>query len=101
VALLDVEAAAISLVFDGTSGGALGASDAARKYAELQFTFGEGPCLDALPRLRSGHARPRRTALCGGRWNSNVVGDAISTSSSAATSRLNPLPFVHVPHQSH
>src|SRR5690349_4903591 len=34
-------------------------------------------------------------------WNSNVVGDTISTSSSAATSRLNPLPFVHLPHQSH
>jgi hypothetical protein len=48
VALLDVEAAAISLVFDGTSGGALGASDAARKYDELQFRFGEGPCRDAV-----------------------------------------------------
>ncbi|KAA0110584.1 GAF and ANTAR domain-containing protein [Mycolicibacterium sp. P1-5] len=49
VRLLAVDAAAISLVFDGTSSGTLGASgNLARAYDELQFTFGEGPCLDAV-----------------------------------------------------
>jgi hypothetical protein len=49
VGLLDVDAAAISLVFDGTSSGTLGSSGApARMYDELQFTFGEGPCLDSV-----------------------------------------------------
>ena len=51
VVLLDVDAAAISLVFDGTSSGTLGSSGApARMYDELQFTLGEGPCLDAVTR---------------------------------------------------
>ena len=44
VALFDVDAAAISLVFAGASSGTLGSSGApARVYDELQFTFGEGP----------------------------------------------------------
>lgn len=51
VGLLDIDAAAISLVFDGASGGTLGASGSpARMYDELQFTFGEGPCLDSVTR---------------------------------------------------
>lgn len=49
VTLLAVDGAAISLVFDGASSGTLGASDpSARAHDELQFTFGEGPCLDAV-----------------------------------------------------
>ena len=49
VALFDVDAAAISLIFDGASSGTLGSSGApARAYDELQFTFGEGPCLDSV-----------------------------------------------------
>jgi hypothetical protein len=49
VDLLDVDAAAISLIFDGTNTGTLGSSGApARMYDELQFTLGEGPCLDAV-----------------------------------------------------
>ncbi|MGA7051080.1 MAG: GAF and ANTAR domain-containing protein [Mycobacterium sp.] len=49
VVLFDVDAAAISLVFDGASGGTLGSSGTpARMYDELQFTFGEGPCLDSV-----------------------------------------------------
>lgn len=49
VALFDVDAAAISLVFDGASSGTLGASGApARVYDELQFTMGEGPCIDSV-----------------------------------------------------
>jgi hypothetical protein len=45
----EVDAAAISLVFDGASSGTLGASGAdARAYDELQFTHGEGPCLDSV-----------------------------------------------------
>jgi GAF domain-containing protein len=49
VVLFDIDAAAISLVFDGASSGTLGSSgDPARMYDELQFTLGEGPCLDSV-----------------------------------------------------
>jgi hypothetical protein len=49
VLLFDIDAAAISLVFDGASSGTLGSSsDPARTYDELQFTLGEGPCLDSV-----------------------------------------------------
>ena len=49
VVLFGVDAAAISLVFDGTNVGTLGASGvSARGYDELQFTLGEGPCLDSV-----------------------------------------------------
>jgi hypothetical protein len=49
VVLFDVDAAAISLVFDGSADGTLGASgEQARALDELQFTFGEGPCLDSV-----------------------------------------------------
>ena len=49
VVLFDVDAAAISLVFDGANSGTLGASgEPARMYDELQFTLGEGPCLDSV-----------------------------------------------------
>ncbi len=51
VVLLDIDAAAISLVFDGANTGTLGSSGApARIYDELQFTLGEGPCLDSVLR---------------------------------------------------
>jgi GAF domain-containing protein len=51
VALFEIDAAAISLVFDGASSGTLGSSSApARVYDELQFTLGEGPCLDSVSR---------------------------------------------------
>ncbi len=51
VVVLGVDAASISLVFDGASSGTLGSSSAlARMYDELQFTFGEGLCLDAVTR---------------------------------------------------
>ena len=51
MSLLDIDAAAISLVFDGANAGTLGASDAsARRYDELQFTLGEGPCLESVAR---------------------------------------------------
>src|SRR4029079_918119 len=49
VTLFGVDAAAISLVFDGTNTGTLAASGRpAREYDELQFTMGEGPCLDSV-----------------------------------------------------
>jgi hypothetical protein len=49
VMLFSIDAAAISLVFSGVTTGTLGASDAAaRVYDELQFTIGEGPCLDSV-----------------------------------------------------
>lgn len=48
VDLLGVDGAAISMVFEGTTQGTFGASsDASRRLDEYQFTFGEGPCLDA------------------------------------------------------
>ncbi|MBX7432580.1 GAF and ANTAR domain-containing protein [Mycobacterium sp. Y57] len=51
VTLLDVDAAAISLVFDGASTATLGCScTLARECDELQFTLGEGPCLDSVVR---------------------------------------------------
>lgn len=47
--LFDVDAAAISLVFDGANRGTLGSSgEPARMYDELQFLLGEGPCLDSV-----------------------------------------------------
>jgi hypothetical protein len=46
--LLGVDSAAISLIDDGVSRGTFGASDQnARTLDELQFTCGEGPCLEA------------------------------------------------------
>jgi hypothetical protein len=49
VVLFDVDAAAISLIFDGATAGTLGSSDStARMLDELQFTLGEGPCLDSV-----------------------------------------------------
>jgi len=49
VTLLAVDAAAISLVFDGANAATLGSSGPlARIYDELQFTLGEGPCLDSV-----------------------------------------------------
>ncbi|MFZ0832522.1 MAG: GAF and ANTAR domain-containing protein [Mycobacterium sp.] len=49
VGLLDIDAAAISIVFHGTATGTLGSSgEPARMYDELQFTLGEGPCVDAV-----------------------------------------------------
>lgn len=51
VVLFDVDAAAISVVYDGANMGTIGVSGpSARRYDELQFTFGEGPCLDAVER---------------------------------------------------
>lgn len=49
VDLIDVHAASISLIYDGANVGTLGvSSEPARTYDEVQFTVGEGPCLDAV-----------------------------------------------------
>lgn len=49
VDLLSVDGAALSLVHEGAMRGTFGASDAvSRRMDELQFTFGEGPCLDSV-----------------------------------------------------
>jgi len=68
VMLFDIDAAAISLIFAGSNSGTLGSSGtAARAYDELQFTFGEGPCLDSVstraPVLVADLAKPSN-----GRW---------------------------------
>lgn len=49
VELLPVDGAAISVIYDGVSHGTFGSSgDFSRRLDDLQFTFGEGPCLDAI-----------------------------------------------------
>lgn len=48
VDLLGVDGAAISVIHSGFSHGTYGASnESSRRLDEFQFTFGEGPCLDA------------------------------------------------------
>ena len=49
VGLFGVDGAAVSMVFDGASRGTFGSSsETSRRLDEYQFTFGEGPCLDAV-----------------------------------------------------
>jgi hypothetical protein len=53
VDLLTVDGAAISLIHEGTTRGTFGSSGPlSRRLDELQFTFGEGPCLDAARTAR-------------------------------------------------
>ena len=48
VRLLAVDGASISLTHEGSTQGTFGSSgDLSRRLDELQYTFGEGPCLDA------------------------------------------------------
>ena len=49
VELLEVDGASVSLTHEGSTQGTFGSSgDMSRQLDELQFTFGEGPCLDAV-----------------------------------------------------
>jgi hypothetical protein len=49
VDLLDVDGAAISLMLEGSSQGTFASSGGlSRQLDEFQFTFGEGPCIDAV-----------------------------------------------------
>ena len=49
VDLLEVDGASISLMHEGTSRGTFGSSnDLSRRLDSLQYTLGEGPCLDAV-----------------------------------------------------
>ncbi len=49
VELLNVDGAAVSVLRDGASVGTFGSSgELSRRLDEFQFTFGEGPCLDAV-----------------------------------------------------
>jgi GAF domain len=51
VRLLDVDGAAISVMLEGSTQGTIGSSgELSRQLDELQFTFGEGPCRDAVRR---------------------------------------------------
>ena len=53
VQLLDVDGAAISLVHEGATRGTFGSSSAlSRRLDAYQFTYGEGPCLDAVQQRR-------------------------------------------------
>ncbi|HWH99125.1 MAG TPA: ANTAR domain-containing protein [Propionibacteriaceae bacterium] len=80
VDLLDVDGAAISMVFDGASQGTYGASsEASRRLDEYQFTFGQGPCLDAAAVGAAVHA-PDLNAAQEQRWpvfTDAVLGDGI------------------------
>lgn len=69
VHLLSVDAAAISLVFDGAHTGTLGASDdQARAYDELQFILGEGPCLESVAQRAPVMVRDLAADVHTGRW---------------------------------
>jgi hypothetical protein len=49
VDLLDVDGASVSLMHEGTTRGTFGSSgELSRRLDELQFTFGEGPCLESV-----------------------------------------------------
>jgi hypothetical protein len=51
---LHVDGAAISLMHDGGSRGTFGSSsELSRRLDEFQFTFGEGPCLDAVSQSKT------------------------------------------------
>lgn len=53
VQLLDVDSAAISFIGGGTTQGTFGSSNQlSRTLDELQFTYGQGPCLDAVAERR-------------------------------------------------
>jgi hypothetical protein len=53
VDLLDVDGASISLIAQGKTQGTFGSSGSlSRTLDELQFTYGEGPCLDAVAQRR-------------------------------------------------
>ncbi|ROR91880.1 GAF and ANTAR domain-containing protein [Nocardioides aurantiacus] len=54
VELLGMDGAAVSMIYEGVSRGTFGASgEDGRRLDEYQFTFGEGPCLDAVTHRRS------------------------------------------------
>ena len=54
VGLLEMDGAAVSVVLDGTASGTFGSSGGlGRRLDEYQFTFGEGPCIDAVASRRS------------------------------------------------
>ncbi|WP_406832396.1 GAF and ANTAR domain-containing protein [Pedococcus sp. KACC 23699] len=68
VDLLGVDGAAISMVYEGSSRGTFGASsEASRRLDEYQFTFGEGPCLDAAV-ARQAVLAPDLDSPSEGRW---------------------------------
>jgi len=49
VAVLEVDGASVSLIHDGATQGTFGSSgELSRHLDELQFTFGEGPCVDSV-----------------------------------------------------
>ncbi|MDX6206034.1 MAG: hypothetical protein QOF39_2091 [Frankiales bacterium] len=49
VTLLEVDGASISLMHEGSTRGTFGSSSpVSRRLDEFQFTYGEGPCLDAV-----------------------------------------------------
>lgn len=54
VELLAVDGAAISILHDGATRGTFGSSgEWSRRLDELQFTTGEGPCIDAVSEGRA------------------------------------------------
>lgn len=53
VSLLHVDGAAVSLMYEGSTQGTFGSSgELSRELDEYQFTFGEGPCMDAISARR-------------------------------------------------
>ncbi|QBR91143.1 GAF domain-containing protein [Nocardioides euryhalodurans] len=68
VDLFGVDGAALSVVHDGATRGTFGSSsEASRRLDEYQFTFGEGPCLDAVA-ARQSVLVPDLDSALGRRW---------------------------------
>lgn len=68
VGLFEVDGAAVSVILDGASSGTFGSSsEKSRRLDEYQFTYGEGPCLDAVSQ-RSAVLVPDLEAASEHRW---------------------------------
>lgn len=68
VGLLGVDGAAVSVVLNGAPSGTFGSSsETSRRIDEFQFTFGEGPCLDAVA-TRTAILAPDLSSLQEQRW---------------------------------
>ena len=78
VGLLGMDGAAVSMVYEGVSRGTFGASsDGGRRLDEYQFTYGEGPCLDAVADRRSVHAPDLPTETRWPLFSDAALGDGV------------------------
>jgi ANTAR domain-containing protein/GAF domain-containing protein len=80
VGMFGVDGAAVSVVYEGATSGTFGSSsETSRRLDEYQFTFGEGPCLDAVE-SRAAVLVPNLDSPSEERWpafRDAVLGDGI------------------------